>query len=198
MEYVVETFKQGSKYEGHKLNDMRHGQGKFYYQDGGLYSGNWHCNKMDGRGSLYYQSGKLAYEGDWKDDQFQGHGKLYNESPLPLPGQFDYRNFDDIDDYWQHYEGTSISMQASSCRTSKRGEGGCNWPTASASTACSTTTWWRVPGCSPSRMGAKCGGSGRPTTWFPYPTDSILSYFPHSSTSMAWLISTYSNTPNII
>lgn len=45
---------------------MRHGQGKFYYQDGGMYDGNWKNNKMDGYGSLYYQSGELAYQGMWK------------------------------------------------------------------------------------------------------------------------------------
>lgn len=84
---------------------MRHGEGKFYYQDGGLYSGNWKYNKMDGYGSLYYQSGKLAYEGNWVDDQFQGHGKLFNETPVPLNTEFDYRNFDEIDEYWEYYEG---------------------------------------------------------------------------------------------
>jgi antitoxin component YwqK of YwqJK toxin-antitoxin module len=44
---------------------MRHGKGKFFYQDGGLYDGDWVCNKMTGFGRLYYQSGKLAYEGNW-------------------------------------------------------------------------------------------------------------------------------------
>lgn len=44
--YVVETFKLGSKYEGYKLNGMRHGHGKFYYQDGGMYDGDWYENKM--------------------------------------------------------------------------------------------------------------------------------------------------------
>lgn len=39
--FVIEIFKQGSKYEGEKLNDMRDGHGKFYYQDGGLYDGEW-------------------------------------------------------------------------------------------------------------------------------------------------------------
>ncbi len=61
---------------------MRHGQGKFFYQDGGMYEGilffnykgNWKNNKMDGFGKLYYQSGKIAYEGNWTDDQFQGYG----------------------------------------------------------------------------------------------------------------------------
>lgn len=61
--YVVETFKLGSKYEGYKHNGMRHGFGKFYYQDGGMYEGHWNQNKMEGFGRLYYQSGKLAYEG---------------------------------------------------------------------------------------------------------------------------------------
>ncbi len=45
---------------------MRHGHGKFYYQDGGMYDGNWSNNKMDGFGSLYYQSGELAYQGMWR------------------------------------------------------------------------------------------------------------------------------------
>lgn len=57
---------------------MRHGQGKFFYQDGGMYDGNWVNNMMDGYGSLYYQSGELAYQGMWKQDQFQGKGRLYN------------------------------------------------------------------------------------------------------------------------
>lgn len=60
---------------------MRHGQGRFYYQDGGMYDGQWQYNKMNGKGMLYYQSGILAYDGQWKNDQFEGRGKLYNESP---------------------------------------------------------------------------------------------------------------------
>lgn len=38
-EFVIETFKLGSRYEGYKLNGMRHGRGKFFYQDGGMYDG---------------------------------------------------------------------------------------------------------------------------------------------------------------
>lgn len=68
----------GSRYEGYKLNNLRHGYGKFYYQDGGMYDGDWFQNKMEGFGKLYYQSGKLAYEGMWKNDQFYGKGVLYN------------------------------------------------------------------------------------------------------------------------
>jgi hypothetical protein len=64
---------------------MRHGPGKFFYQDGGMYDGNWVRNKMEGYGKLYYQSGiifislgKIAYDGEWVQDQFTGHGILYN------------------------------------------------------------------------------------------------------------------------
>jgi hypothetical protein len=48
------------------LNRLKHGYGKFYYQDGGYYDGNWFLGKMHGKGKLYYQSGKLAYDGEWK------------------------------------------------------------------------------------------------------------------------------------
>ena len=57
---------------------MRKKKKKFFYQDGGMYDGNWVNNMMDGYGSLYYQSGELAYQGMWKQDQFQGKGRLYN------------------------------------------------------------------------------------------------------------------------
>jgi hypothetical protein len=81
-QYVVEHFKVGSRYEGYKLNGMRHGQGKFYYQDGGYYDGEWRNNKMEGFGTLFYQSNHKAYEGMWSNDQFHGQGTLYNDNPL--------------------------------------------------------------------------------------------------------------------
>lgn len=61
--YVIDHFKHGARYEGEKVNNLRHGKGKFFYQDGGLYDGDWVRNKMEGHGKLYYKSGKIAYEG---------------------------------------------------------------------------------------------------------------------------------------
>jgi hypothetical protein len=75
---VYEEFTKGSRYNGFKVNGMRHGQGTFYYQDGGRYEGNWKFNKMNGFGRLFYQTDKIAYEGEWVNDQFHGRGKLYN------------------------------------------------------------------------------------------------------------------------
>lgn len=98
----------GSRYEGYKLNGQRHGRGKFFYQDGGSYDGEWRENKMEGQGTLYYQSDRVAYEGTWVADKFQGYGRLYNEFPQPLEGGFDFTDFDGIDEYWAYYEGTSI------------------------------------------------------------------------------------------
>lgn len=56
-------------------------------------------------GKLYYQSGKLAYEGEWRNDQFMGKGVLYNEIPDILESNFNYNNFDGVDEFWTKYEG---------------------------------------------------------------------------------------------
>ena len=87
---------------------MRHGNGKFFYSDGGLYNGEWKENKMNGKGILSYASGKIAYDGDWLEDKFQGFGVLHNENPLIFNNQFDYRDFDMVDEYWIKYEGEFV------------------------------------------------------------------------------------------
>lgn len=102
---MEEHFKVGSRYEGYKLNGMRHGTGKFYYQDGGFYDGDWKHNKMEGQGILYYQSNNKAYEGAWVNDQFHGQGILFNDSPRVFDDYLDYNSFDDIDDIWEYYQG---------------------------------------------------------------------------------------------
>ncbi|KAM3146948.1 hypothetical protein pb186bvf_001102 [Paramecium bursaria] len=94
-EYVIEHYSNGS----------RHGQGKFYYQDGGLYDGGWKANQMHGQGTLYYSTGQPAYQGDWFEDQFQGYGTLYNERPMQLEEPFDYKDFDNVEDFWIKYSG---------------------------------------------------------------------------------------------
>jgi hypothetical protein len=109
-EFVMETFKFGSRYEGYKLNGMRHGQGKMFYQDAGMYDGEWVKDKMEGYGKLYYKSGtfdlmlgKIAYEGMWLQDEFTGQGVLYNENPDPLNEPFNYENFDNLEESWTRY-----------------------------------------------------------------------------------------------
>ena len=57
---------------------------------------------MHGKGVLYYASGKIAYDGEWSDDKFEGQGVLYNETPVMLYNEFDYTDFDSVEDYWEY------------------------------------------------------------------------------------------------
>ena len=57
---------------------------------------------MHGKGTLYYASGKIAYEGNWADDKFEGYGILINEVPVTIYDDFDYRDFDQVEDYWEY------------------------------------------------------------------------------------------------
>ena len=82
---------------------MRHGKGVFYYNEGGKYIGEWKENKMCGKGVLYYPNNEIAYDGDWKNDQLEGRGTLYNEEVIQLTAPFDYKDWDDVEDYWIKY-----------------------------------------------------------------------------------------------
>ena len=48
------------------------------------------------------------YDGEWKEDQLQGYGTLYNEEVGSLNVPFDYKNWEDVDEYWIKYEGYFI------------------------------------------------------------------------------------------
>ena len=66
----------------------RQGKGRFYFDDGSYYTGQWRDNRIHGQGSLYYGDGSLAYEGSWHNDCFHGKGKMYNDDIVPLDGPF--------------------------------------------------------------------------------------------------------------
>ena len=61
---------------------------------------------MDGKGSLFYESGRPAYKGMLQKDQFHGVGILFNDSPVKLERSFNFKNFEEIEDFWTHYEGS--------------------------------------------------------------------------------------------
>lgn len=58
---------------------------------------------MHGFGVLYYNINQPAYDGEWKSDQFHGVGALFNENPIPLNGDFNYHDFNFIEDFWVEY-----------------------------------------------------------------------------------------------
>lgn len=75
---------------------MRHGHGKLVYDDGSYYIGQWCLGKMNGLGILYYSNGQKAYEGSWKENKFNGQGLIYNENPIINQNQFDFKDFNFI------------------------------------------------------------------------------------------------------
>ena len=86
------------------------GPGKLTYPDGAYYEGEFVDGLMQGKGTLYYGPDRPAYEGDWMGDKFEGYGVLYNDNPFYMNSEFDYGNFDTVDDFWLRYEGMLLFM----------------------------------------------------------------------------------------
>lgn len=99
---------------------------------------------MHGYGKLYYQSDKLAYEGEWINDQFSGRGAIYNEEPELLERGFNYRNFDDLEEYWVKYEGIFRFIQANSSMIPNTEEVSCTYRTDRNSMVTSKPTTCRA------------------------------------------------------
>ena len=79
LDFIKESYSDGSFYEGQKKGSLRHGKGRLVYHTGAIYDGEWCEGKMEGYGTLYFADGSIAYAGDWRDDKFEGRGVLYNE-----------------------------------------------------------------------------------------------------------------------
>lgn len=103
--FSIDEYAEGKRYEGYKVNGKKEGEGSFYLDNKLCFQGHWKEDLMEGEGRLYYQSGAIAYDGHFEKDRFHGYGRLYNESPEQLQGAFDYRNFENIEEYWTSYEG---------------------------------------------------------------------------------------------
>jgi hypothetical protein len=56
-------------YEGHYVNDKRHGKGKFTYGNGDIYEGDFANDKRHGKGKMTFADGRVL-EGNWIEDEF--------------------------------------------------------------------------------------------------------------------------------
>ena len=121
---TIQTYENGRRYEGTTLQGRKHGQGKLMFEDGAYYEGQFQEDKMSGKGVLYYAPNCPAYDGEWLDDQFHGIGTLYNECPVELEGPYDFRDFNEVDDYWIKYEGTRFAIQVILYWTTRTGRAG--------------------------------------------------------------------------
>ena len=73
---VVKTkFYDDGIYKGEMVNEIRHGNGKFYDNKGYFYNGQWKNDKKNGKGKYESKSG-WSYKGDWKDDKMTGFGEF--------------------------------------------------------------------------------------------------------------------------
>lgn len=108
---VKEEYIDGSCYEGQKQRGMKHGRGKFVSCTGEILEGEWKNNDMDGFGTMYYRDGRIAYQGDWKRGRFHGKGAVYNINPVPCTGGINWKDFNEIEEYWIKYEGRFLLDQ---------------------------------------------------------------------------------------
>jgi len=76
--YGVAILDTGSRYEGEWLNNVRHGEGSFYWVDGEYYVGQYENDRRNGTGSYFWPNGE-NYVGGWKNDQRDGEGIFYNK-----------------------------------------------------------------------------------------------------------------------
>ena len=58
---MKETYEDGSKYEGDKINNQRNGRGKYIFDNGDIYDGQFGDDKCNGIGFYYVKGEKLLY-----------------------------------------------------------------------------------------------------------------------------------------
>ena len=95
---IIDALKNNSKveiqklengiYEGELINNIKEGNGKFIYNNGEFYVGQFKNNKFNGKGVLFYDKTKIKYEGDFFNDKYNGSGKLFYKNGEFYIGQF--------------------------------------------------------------------------------------------------------------
>ena len=63
-----------------KKNNGKYINGKYIWEDGKYYIGQWKNDLFHGKGTMYYSNGKIKYEGDWINDAEEGNGKYICEN----------------------------------------------------------------------------------------------------------------------
>ena len=72
--YGIQLWTDGNKYDGYWKDDKAHGKGKFYYNNGDYFEGDWVQNVTTGYGVFVNLNGN-KYEGQWLNDIQNGEGK---------------------------------------------------------------------------------------------------------------------------
>ena len=56
------------------------GKGKYIWEDGDYYIGEFKDGLKNGKGTSYYSNGKIKYEGNFLNNKFEGKGKYIFEN----------------------------------------------------------------------------------------------------------------------
>ena len=74
-------------YDGDFINDKRGGNGKYYYESGNYYIGQFKNGLSHGKGTDYNSKGIIKYYGDYVNDKFEGNGKYIWEDGVYYIGE---------------------------------------------------------------------------------------------------------------
>ena len=75
-------------YEGEYKNEKREGYGKYIWESGNYYIGEWLNDNKHGKGIIYYKNGNIKYEGDFVNGKFEGKGKYIWENGEYYKGEW--------------------------------------------------------------------------------------------------------------
>ena len=65
----IAYYKNGNiKFEGDFINDKYEGNGKYIFENGNYYIGEFKNDLKHGKGIIYYKNGNIKYEGDFSND----------------------------------------------------------------------------------------------------------------------------------
>lgn len=82
-----------SYYDGHWMDNNRHGFGMRRYASGNIYKGDWRDNVRHGMGTMHWYNKNERYEGQWENGIQHGHGE-HSWYLKRIPGsQYPLRNY---------------------------------------------------------------------------------------------------------
>ena len=81
------VWNNGDMYNGNWDLDKRHGQGIYVWHDGSKYIGNYSCGVRSGYGLYYYTNGTI-YEGTWQNNLKHGIANFYYKESVNLGGKY--------------------------------------------------------------------------------------------------------------
>ena len=80
-------YNNGDKYIGDFVDNTKEGKGVLMFSDNDLYNGDFKDNKFNGKGTYYYKDGS-RYQGDWVNNKKEGEGELQFADGDKYVGQF--------------------------------------------------------------------------------------------------------------